>query len=85
MKISSECDEARLMSKNDMVYKKDEKLYIFKKFSEYGTYLCLNDKSNYSNLDTFESINDTIFDAQDDLKCEIDSNIDKIDYKLENQ
>ena len=85
MKISSECDVARLMSKNDMVYKKDDKLYIFKKSLEDSNFYCLNDKSIHSNLDAFEPINDIILDAQDNLKCEIDSNIDKIDYKLENQ
>ena len=84
MNISSQCDEARLMSKNDMIYQKDDKLYIFKKNLKKGTYLCFNDNSIHFNLSAFEPINDAVFDAQDDLKCEIESNIDKIDYKLEN-
>jgi len=70
------------MSKQSMVYRKEEKIYIFKEL-ENGTYLCTNDDRIYESLDGFEAVNELLFEKQENLKCKIDGAIDKIDFKLE--
>ena len=68
IKLSSECDDAKLMSKNSMVYQKDDKIYIFKQLDNH-TYRCINDNKIHANLENFDAVNETLFEKLEDLKC----------------